>query len=290
MITFVEAKMNQQLNFLYTPLLITSLLLISSLASAIDLQINWSDNSSNESGFAVEKRYVDNENFEQIITLPENSTNYIDSDVIASETYCYRISAFNQVGESFSGESCIEVSDLSDPEPPTDIISVSYQFTAKPVVIEVGEKEFYSFKGKVVYNEWFSDDEIYNVELLANKGRIRYKDSDFFSFRKAGVELENGFASMKFDTENSLSFILQGHGSTQVATLYMKALARGSDASSLIVTVGDKVEKITLPNDNAGQFISIIIEFSNTAPVNITTDSNRRGKLMFAGIVFDKAY
>ncbi|WP_022940378.1 fibronectin type III domain-containing protein [Psychromonas hadalis] len=299
--------MNQQLSFVnkcYLTLL--ACLLLNSMAFAESLQINWADNSDNEDVFIVEKRFLQSDTFQRIAVLSENTTHYNDADVNIDETYCYRISAFNQAGQSISSESCMKVTETSSspslPSSPStpapsypDFVeasgnmSISHQFIARPVDIEIGDKEFYSFKNNALYNDWYSEDEIFNVNFYVNEGRVGHHDLDYFSFQQQGEELENGYASMKFNTENSLSFVLQGNGSEQIATLYMKAGAWSSDASSIIVTVGDEVEVITLPKGYSWFYFSVDIEFDGTAPVTITTDSERAGysSVMFAGLVLN---
>jgi len=298
MITFVEAKMSQKFtNFTCLYLLSLFLFVFSPVVFSKSLQINWTDNADNEEMFIVEKRLLHNETFQQVVTLPANSHTYTDEDVSAGKTYCYRISAFNQMGQSPSGEACIEVeAEVIPPvepapiEPPSDKL-ISYEFTAKPVDIEIGSKKMYSFKSGVMYNEKYTDDDIYDINFYVNEGQERARDSDYFSFQQQGAELDNGYVSTAFNSNNSLAFILKGNGSQQVATLYMSAGAWSNEASSIIVTVGEESEKITLPGGYTWHYFSIDIKFDNTVPVTITIDSDRAGysSVMFAGVVLNEA-
>jgi predicted phage tail protein len=78
---------------------------VSLTATAISsnrMDLAWSDNSTNEDGFAIE-RSTNGVNFNQITTLGANATGYSDLGVTASTTYFYRVRAFNNTG--FSGYS-----------------------------------------------------------------------------------------------------------------------------------------------------------------------------------------
>ncbi|MBB1272127.1 fibronectin type III domain-containing protein [Psychromonas sp. SR45-3] len=310
--------MNQHLfSVKKSSLVLFSLLAGSSIASAENLKINWTDNSTNEDGFIIEKRLQENNLFEIVSTLPANASNFTDSNVIVNQTYCYRIAAFNQAGQSTSDESCLEVyevassetpvepttpADTSTPtetETPTDAgiiytatdIAISHEFTSKPSVIEVGEKELYSFRSEAAYNEEFSDDSIANSQFSVSEGKVGYYDRNYFSFQQNGTELTNGYALMKFNTGNKLSFDLVGNGQEQNATLYMQAGVWSRDTSSVIVTVGNEVETITIPRGFAWQYFSVSIAYDGSTPVTITTDSDQGGysSVMFAGIVLNNA-
>tara|TARA_R110001583_G_scaffold20698_2_gene79267 strand:- start:11797 stop:13272 length:1476 start_codon:yes stop_codon:yes gene_type:complete len=310
MITFVEAKMNQQLfNVKKSSLVLLSLLAGNSIATAENLQINWTDNSINEDGFMIEKRFIENDAFELLSTLPANTNTYTDSDTVLDQTYCYRVVAYNEAGQTPSPESCflasatiepatpeepIEQEDSSTPVDPiytATTISISHEFTNQPIDIEIGGKELYSFKSDTVYNEDYSVDGVYNTKFVVDKGTVNYREHDYFSFQQQGVELSNGYANMAFNTGNNLSFDLKGNGEKQTATLYMKAGAWSNDVSSIIVNVGDKIENIALPKGYIWHYFTVTIDFDGSAPVSITTDSDRGSysKVIFAGIVLNQA-
>lgn len=267
------------------------------------LQVSWSDSSSNEDGFIVEKRLLANGEFEIISTLTANVSSYIDSDVILDETYCYRIIAYNQAGESPSEESCLAVIGENDVEPITPKtggkastpeytytdITISHQFISKPSAIEIGDKKLYSFKSDETYNESYSDSSIENAEFYTESGRVKEYSRDYFSFQKNSNELVNGYVHMGFNSGNKLSFDIESNGAKQVATLYMQAGVWTNEASSIVVTVGDTEQYITLPRGYSWQYISVDITFDGTAPVTISTDKDQGGYsgLMFAGIVIN---
>ncbi|WP_354623663.1 fibronectin type III domain-containing protein [Psychromonas sp. MME2] len=291
--------MNQLVNLIYTRLIVILLFIMSPVALSASLQIAWNDNSTNEEGFFVEKRIVNDDFFQNIAVLAANTTQYNDLDVISEETYCYRITAFNQAGKNNSEEVCAQVPVVPDPgetlpgDKPdfTGSVVISHETISKPVAIEIGRKTLYSFKSNVTHNQEYTQETLEGSNFVINSGKISSADKDYFSFQNEGVELENGYTSMKFDSSNSLSFVLHGTGNEQTARLYMQAGAWDDQQSSVVVTAGDKTQVVTLPKGYSWHFFAVDIVFDGTVPVHITTDSDRSGysAVMFAGIVFDNA-
>jgi uncharacterized protein len=63
------------------------------------LNLSWSDNSTNEDGFKIE-RSTDNKAWTQITTVGLNVRTHVDSGLISVKTYYYRVRAFNRLGNS----------------------------------------------------------------------------------------------------------------------------------------------------------------------------------------------
>ena len=61
--------------------------------------LSWSDNSTVESGYAIE-RSTDGVHFSQVGTVGANVTEYYDTGLTAGTTYTYRVRAYNTVGNS----------------------------------------------------------------------------------------------------------------------------------------------------------------------------------------------
>ena len=71
------------------------------------LMLTWTDNATNEDGFAVARKTGSTGTFAQIATVGPNLTSYADSAAAAVTTYCYRVAAFNIAGSSaYSSEAC----------------------------------------------------------------------------------------------------------------------------------------------------------------------------------------
>jgi len=101
--------MNSLCKFLRRSVLCYSLLAIAATwpvkAEAASLRLTWTDNSSNEDGFKIERMtdgsYVD------VGTVGANTTSYIDSGLLAGTIYCYRVHAFSSAGISYpSNQAC----------------------------------------------------------------------------------------------------------------------------------------------------------------------------------------
>jgi len=77
------------------------------LASAAQLQLSWVDNSSDETGFKIERKTGTGGTYAQIASVSANVTSYTDSSLTNSTTYCYRVNAFNSAGTSpYTAEAC----------------------------------------------------------------------------------------------------------------------------------------------------------------------------------------
>ena len=82
-----------------TPLPTAPSLLQATAASTTSIALTWSDNSSNEAGFFIE-RSPDNSTWTQITSVAANTTTYTDSGLNSSTLYYYRVRAFNTGGDT----------------------------------------------------------------------------------------------------------------------------------------------------------------------------------------------
>lgn len=67
----------------------------------------WSDNATNETGYRVQRSDSNTVGWTTIATLPAGATSYRDAAIFLTETYTYRVQAFNAAGAS--GQSSNEV-------------------------------------------------------------------------------------------------------------------------------------------------------------------------------------
>jgi titin len=70
--------------------------LTTAALSSTQIQLNWTDNSNNETGFYVEK--LNGAVWQTIATLPANTTTYTDTNLTAGTQYTYRVDSFNGAG------------------------------------------------------------------------------------------------------------------------------------------------------------------------------------------------
>src|SRR5207253_1469501 len=73
--------------------------LITTAGSPTQVNLSWTVNSTNQTGFKIE-RSGDGTTFAQIATVGANVSTYTDSGLTASSTYFYRVRAYNSAGNS----------------------------------------------------------------------------------------------------------------------------------------------------------------------------------------------
>ncbi len=75
--------------------------LVATAVSSSQINLSWTDNSDNETGFMIERcQEAGCNNFAQIATVGENITTYSNSNLLGNTTYTYRVRAYNSGGNS----------------------------------------------------------------------------------------------------------------------------------------------------------------------------------------------
>jgi hypothetical protein len=97
--------------------------LVAAAISATEVRLTWTDNSSNELGFRIE-RSLDGFAFNEIATVGSNETTFSDLAVVANTTYFYRVLSFNNFGNS-APSNIAGVTTPNPPPPPVPIINAS---------------------------------------------------------------------------------------------------------------------------------------------------------------------
>jgi hypothetical protein len=100
-----RSRVFRQTVFIFTVLLLAPT--GHSTAAGAQLTLTWTDNSTNESGFAIERKTGITGTFTQIAQVGANITAHTDPNLTAGTSYCYRVRAFNATEYSgYSNESC----------------------------------------------------------------------------------------------------------------------------------------------------------------------------------------
>jgi hypothetical protein len=74
--------------------------------SSSQIDLSWTDNSDNETGFRIERKTGAAGSYSQIDTVGANTTGYNDTDLVPETSYYYRIRAYNAGGDSgYSNEA-----------------------------------------------------------------------------------------------------------------------------------------------------------------------------------------
>ena len=102
-----------------TPTLAPPTNLTGTTVSNLQINLAWTDNSSNESGFKLERcAGVNCTAFTQIYTTTANIRSYASTGLVADTTYCYRLRAYNSGGNSaYANTQCR----TTGPLPPTSL-------------------------------------------------------------------------------------------------------------------------------------------------------------------------
>jgi len=85
--------------------------------------LGWTDNSTNESGFVIE-RATGAGAFAALITVPAGTTSYVDTTVSAGMTYTYRVAAVNAAGLSAYSNPA-SVSTAAAPSAPASVTATA---------------------------------------------------------------------------------------------------------------------------------------------------------------------
>jgi len=150
-------------------------------ASTVDLQ--WNDNSSEESGFKIERK-SNSGNFSQIAAVGADISSYQDAGLSPSVTYIYRIRTYNSNGDSdFSNEATATTAgDGSDPntnvaQNKTIVASASYVGKPAENAVDADTKTYWRSLGIGKSNPiaWLHVD--LGTEQTLGRAVIRWKES-----------------------------------------------------------------------------------------------------------------
>ncbi len=91
--------------------------------SASQINLGWTDNSTNETGFKIE-RSTDNVNFTEIAVTGPDITSYSNTGLTVNTIYYYRVRAFNDGGNSaFSNVASASTAPTATPTTPTPTVT-----------------------------------------------------------------------------------------------------------------------------------------------------------------------
>lgn len=153
--------------------------------SSSSIELSWTDNTTNETGFVLQRSLTTEDNYTNIATLDPNTMGYVDSGLAASSKYYYRIKAVTATGES---SYTLSTNATTLPLPPAAplgltaealsssriIIKWSTSLTATQYIIErsVSENGTYAVVGgSPLYN---STEQKYNLTDISLSSNTRY--------------------------------------------------------------------------------------------------------------------
>jgi hypothetical protein len=104
------------------------------------IDLGWTDGSSDEDGFTVERRVGQSGTFDLLVETAANVTAYSDTDVLSDTEYCYRVRSFN--GDGISAYTPVECATTSSgpppPPPPSPVDAPSQGLRLRLVADELG--------------------------------------------------------------------------------------------------------------------------------------------------------
>ncbi len=102
---------------------------------------SWTDNSTNEDGFVVERSTNDPSNFVVLDTLTANTTNFVDSTVLSNTAYYYRVKAFNSINYSYYSDTLNVTTVIVPINAPTDLAGSLHPQFGVPVLTWVDNSD-----------------------------------------------------------------------------------------------------------------------------------------------------
>jgi hypothetical protein len=102
-------------------------------AGITQLNLSWTDNSSNESGFKIERstdNFADPGNTTLVTTTGANVSNYSDTGLEANTRYYYRVRATNLGGDSGNSNVASAVTLPNPPADPTGLVGIALSQTS----------------------------------------------------------------------------------------------------------------------------------------------------------------
>lgn len=149
--------------------------LIGNTVSSSQINISWTDNSDNETGFEIERK-TGNENYVIIGSVSSNISTFNIADLTPNTTYTFRVSSFNSFGSSSTYSNEISLTTSTQVELPnleTKIISLISVTTASSggVITSSGSSDIIA-KGIV-----WSTNQLPTVDLLTKTNNGTGSDS-----------------------------------------------------------------------------------------------------------------
>jgi len=99
------------------------------------VNLEWQDNSANESGFKIYRRTAAEKYYTLIESVSANVTEYLDTTAALGKTYFYYVTAYNAVGSKDSDVVSVAVT-ADEPVAPSDVLAVA-DSAADPTQITV---------------------------------------------------------------------------------------------------------------------------------------------------------
>ena len=139
--------------------------------NSLQVNLTWQDNSDNEMGFKVYQK-IGLGGYQLITTLDENTTTHMDIVLISEISYKYKVSVYNDAGESFSDE--VNVIVLAQPDA-FEVIA----FTSNSVNLSWGDNSNYE-EGYEIYRKISTETTMILIATL-DADETSYEDANLMN-------------------------------------------------------------------------------------------------------------
>jgi hypothetical protein len=199
--------------------------LTATTASASQINLAWTDNSANESGFRIE-RSTDGSTFTPLTTVGAGVTTYSNAGLTASTLYSYRVLAFNAAGDSAFSNTA---SATTGPAVATTFIAAGSQWR----YLDNGSNQGTAWRA-VTFND---------ASWKLGTAQLGYGDGDEATVVSYGNKVNNKYVTTYFRRSFSVS------DPSQVAGLLV-SLVR--DDGAVVYLNGNEVFRSNMPAGSIG--------------------------------------
>jgi hypothetical protein len=247
--------------------------LVATSISSSEIDLTWTDNSGNETGFIVE-RTTDQVNWAALIATAANATSYSDTSCASSTQYYYRVRATNAGGDSANSSTA---SALTTSGPGPFLLLQGTNLTNTQAKASGNTTQWQAFKTRL-------DAELNNVTVTGYQGDALTWAGDFaLGYQtlktldpttaakyadKAIAVLKYGMRGGQRSYQGTREYLARGDGSTTVFNLPHTDNINASTfkvwtASVSIATITNHVANSQ--TESFGGFDSRVIKVSNTS-------------------------
>jgi PKD repeat protein len=171
---------------------------LTTAVDGVNIELNWTDNSSAETGFQVKRSLTPGGTYTIIALVGANVQTYTDFGLPASTEFCYEVCAYNAVATGCSNESCSTTDvasaifeDLSNaitmyPNPATTFVELGLGSIKGSVVVKV-----FNPIGSIVMDQVLSGGSTTRMEvadLAAGVYMIRIQTEEGFTTKKLVIQ------------------------------------------------------------------------------------------------------
>ncbi len=253
--------------------------------SDVNVLLSWQDNAANEDFYIVERSINDDDDFEVIAVIGQNTTNYLDVFAGPKTTYFYRVKARNSI---FFGNFDSDYSNVANvttpgpPDPPTALAASTQSKTTIELEWNDGSNDANSYRLERSTNNAGNFQFVTNV----SPGTEEYLDTNlssnttyYYRLRASNQYGNSGFSNQDFDityqfppSMNSISDpdpIIENSG---LQTVNLTGISAGGFESQLLT--------ITATSSNPGLIPAPSVNYDSpqsTGSISFTPVANQTG-------------